>query len=81
MRRPRCYALSRPALLIALDGTEFHCLDKVHCRTCSHRKRGKDKTEYFHSMLAATLVAPGHNRAVPLQPEFIVPQDGHDKQD
>ena len=27
------------------------------------------------------LVAPGHNRVVPLQPEFIVPQDGHDKQD
>jgi hypothetical protein len=32
-------------------------------------------------MLAATLVAPGHNRAVPLEPEFILPQDGHDKQD
>ncbi len=22
-----------------------------------------------------------HNRVVPLQPEFVVPQDGHDKQD
>jgi hypothetical protein len=32
-------------------------------------------------MLAATLVAPGHNRVVPLEPEFVVPQDGHDKQD
>jgi hypothetical protein len=32
-------------------------------------------------MLAATIVAPGHNRIVPLEPEFIVPQDGHDKQD
>jgi hypothetical protein len=31
--------------------------------------------------LAATIVAPGHNRVVPLEPEFIVPQDGHDKQD
>jgi hypothetical protein len=27
------------------------------------------------------VVAPGQNRAVPLEPEFIVPQDGHDKQD
>jgi hypothetical protein len=26
-------------------------------------------------------VTPGHNRAVPLEPEFIVPQHGHDKQD
>jgi hypothetical protein len=68
-------------VLIALDGTEFHCSDKIHCPNCSHRKRGKDKTEYFHTMLAATLVAPGHNRAVPLEPEFVVPQDGHDKQD
>jgi len=68
-------------LLIALDGTEYHCSDKIHCPNCSHRKRGKDKTEYFHTMLAATLVAPGHNRAVPLEPEFIVPQDGHDKPD
>ncbi len=32
-------------------------------------------------MLAATIVAPGHNRVVPLEAEFIVPQDGHDKQD
>jgi hypothetical protein len=67
--------------LIALDGTEFHCSDKIRCPNCSQRKRGKDKVEYFHTMLAATLVAPGHNRAVPLQPEFIRPQDGHDKQD
>ena len=52
-----------------------------HCSNCSHRKRGKNKIEYFHTLLAATVVAPGHNRAVPLEPEFVVPQDGHDKQD
>lgn len=69
------------ALLIAFDGTEYHCSDKIHCPNCSHRKRGKNATEYFHGMLAATIVAPGHNRAVPLEPEFITPQDGHDKQD
>lgn len=68
-------------VLIALDGTEFHASDKVHCPNCSHRQRGKDKTPYFHTMLAAAVVAAGHNRAVPLEPEFIVPQDGHDKQD
>ena len=27
-------------------------------------------------MLAATLVAPGHDKVIPLEPEFIVPQDG-----
>ena len=36
-------------MLIALDGTEFHCSDKIHCPNCSHRKRGKDKIEYFRN--------------------------------
>jgi hypothetical protein len=35
-------------------------------------------------MLAPTLVAsrsPGHDKVVPLEPEFVVPQDGAEKQD
>ena len=32
-------------------------------------------------MLAATLVAPGHDKVIPLEPEFVVPQDGAAKQD
>ena len=68
-------------MLIALDGTEYHVSSKVHCQQCSTRKRGKDKTEHFHALVSATVVAPDHNRVVPLEPEFIVPQDGHDKQD
>jgi hypothetical protein len=71
--------------LIALDGTEYFCSDKIHCEQCSRRLRGKDKgkdkTEYYHAMLSATLVAPGHNHAIPLEPEFITPQDGAEKQD
>lgn len=67
--------------LIALDGTEFHCSDKIRCPNCSHRQRGRKGVEYFHTLLAATIVAPGHNRAVPLEPEFVAPQDGHGKQD
>jgi hypothetical protein len=34
--------------LIALDGTEFPCSDKIHCPNCSHRQRGRKGTEYFH---------------------------------
>lgn len=73
-------------LLIALDGTEYHCSKSIHCRHCSRRLRGAGKgrngeTEYFHAMLAASLVAPGHDKVIPLEPEFIVPQDGADKQD
>ena len=68
-------------VLIAFDGTEYFRSAKLHCPRCSTRKRSGGTTEYFHTLMAATLVAPGHNRVVPLQPEFVVPQDGHDKQD
>jgi len=68
-------------VLIALDGTEYHCSQKIHCRHCSTRMRGKGEREYFHAMLTATLVAPGHDKVVPLEPEFVTPQDGAEKQD
>ena len=68
-------------VLIALDGTEYHRSTRVHCPHCSTRTRQGQPTEYFHTLLAATIVAPGHTHVVPLAPEFIVPQDGHDKQD
>ncbi len=68
-------------VLIAVDGTEYFTSQKLHCPKCSHRKRNNGATEYHHSMLSAALVAPGHARVMPLEPEFITPQDGHDKQD
>jgi hypothetical protein len=68
-------------VLIALDGTEYFCSQKLSCPNCSERKRNSGKTEHFHQMVSAALVAPGHDRALPLQPEFITPQDGAEKQD
>jgi hypothetical protein len=68
-------------VLIALDGTEYFCSQKLDCPNCSSRARANGKTEHFHAMVAAALVAPGHDRALPLEPEFIVPQDGAEKQD
>ena len=67
--------------LIALDGTEYFCSQKLGCAHCQTRKRANGKTEFYHSMLAATLVAPGHNMVLPLMPEFIVRPDGAEKQD
>jgi hypothetical protein len=68
-------------VLIALDGTEHFCSRKVNCQQCSTRRRSDGGTEYFHAFLGATLVAPGHQRVLPLPPEFIAPQDGAEKQD
>jgi hypothetical protein len=67
--------------LVALDGTEYFCSQKLGCAQCSTRRRGNGVVEYSHAMLCATLAAPGHSRTVPLMPEFIAPQDGADKQD
>ena len=68
-------------VLIAFDGTEYFRSDAISCSNCSTRGRKGGKVEYFHTLLSATLVAPGHNRVVPLPPEFVAPQDGSEKQD
>ncbi len=68
-------------VLVALDGTEYFCSQKLGCPGCLTRKRANGRTESYHAMLAATLVAPGHAMALPLMPEFIAPQDGAEKQD
>ena len=36
---------------------------------------------YFHTVVTPVLVCPGRSQVIPLVPEFIVPQDGHEKQD
>src|SRR6202044_2519716 len=67
--------------LIAWDGTEYFCSQKLGCPHCLTRKRANGKTESYHSMLSATVVTPGRSKGVPLAPEFISPQDGAEKQD
>ena len=62
-------------LPVALDGIQFHCSDSIRCQQCSLRHVGQEKTEqHFHVMLAATIVADGHNHALPLMPHFVQPQ-------
>src|SRR4051812_35475499 len=68
-------------VLIALDGTDYFCSQKLGCPQCLTRRRGNGKTENYHAMLAGTVVAPGHAMAWPMMPEFIAPQDGAEKQD
>ena len=68
-------------VLIALDGTETFNSYRVHCPNGSIRQRANGQIQYHHSMLAATVVAPGQSKGLPLPPAFIRPQDGHKKQD
>ncbi len=74
----RSYANS---LLIAMDGTEYFSSKKIHCPNCSHRELVNEKTNYFHSVLTPVIVQAGNENVISLEPEFITPQDGHEKQD
>jgi hypothetical protein len=68
-------------LLVAIDGTEYFSSKAIHCENCSHRELNNGKTNYFHSALTPVVVQPGNETVISLEPEFIVPQDGHEKQD
>jgi hypothetical protein len=68
-------------ILIAWDGTEYFCSQKLGCPHCLRRNRANGAVESYHTLLATTAVAPGHSKVVPLFPEFIAPQDGAEKQD
>jgi hypothetical protein len=66
--------------LCSVDGTQYFASQMIHCPHCTvHVREGQ--TYYSHMVLAAVLVAPGHEQVMALDPEFIRPQDGHDKQD
>jgi hypothetical protein len=68
-------------LLIALDATWYFASKKIHCDNCSSIKHKDGSITYYHSALTPVIVAPGRSEVIALAPEFILPQDGHDKQD
>ena len=68
-------------LLIALDGTAYHHSHAIHCPQCTRIEHQNGSVSYQHSVITPVIVAPALSRVIPLAPEFIVPQDGHDKQD
>jgi hypothetical protein len=68
-------------VLIALDGTEYFCSQKLRCPQCLTRRRSNGQVESYHVRLASTVVAPDHAMALPLMPQFIAPQHGAEKQD
>ena len=67
-------------LLLSFAGTQYFSSQKINCPNCTVRVR-KEQEHYSHTVLAAVLVAPGKKHVIALDPEFITPQDGHDKQD
>lgn len=68
-------------LLIALDGTQYFSSMVISCPACSSRALRNGQTEHSHVALTPAVVAPGQATVFPLPPAFVVPQDGHAKQD
>jgi hypothetical protein len=68
-------------LLAAFDGVEYHNSNKINCPQCKTREHKDGTVNYSHSMVTAVLVRPGCPQVIDLPPEFLTPQDGHDKQD
>jgi hypothetical protein len=68
-------------LLIPLDGTGYFSSNTIHCNKCSIKQHKNGTTSYSHSVITPVIVSPNHNNVISLEPEFIVPQDGHKKQD
>jgi len=66
---------------VALDGTWYFSSENLQCEQCSTIEHKSGPITHYHSAITPVIVAPGHPYAITLRPEFIVPQDGHDKQD
>ncbi len=67
--------------LVGFDGFVFQSSTKVHCEKCSTRRDNKGRVHYYHSAITPVIIRPAGEFVLPLPPEFIVPQDGHEKQD
>ena len=67
--------------LVALDGVEYFCSKKVHCPHCMTRHHSNGTVSYYHQMLGAVIVHPDFKEVIPLAPEPIQNQDGHNKND
>ena len=75
------YAFLEGRYLVALDGVEYFSSQKVHCDHCMTRHHKNGEVSYYHQMLGAVIVHPDFPEVIPLAPEPIQRQDGHNKND
>jgi hypothetical protein len=66
---------------IAMDGVSFFSSEKISCPKCLKREDRSGVEHFYHSAITPVFVKPGSSQVLPLPPEFIVPQDGSEKQD
>ena len=67
-------------LLYSLDGTQYFSSPQVRCAQCTVIEK-ETGTRHAHTVLIPALVRPGKAEVLGMEPEFIMPQDGAEKQD
>lgn len=75
------YRYFENCLLLAIDGTEYFRSNKINCECCSKSKHKNGTITYSHKVLTPVITQPFSNKVIPLEPEFVTPQDGAKKQD
>jgi hypothetical protein len=68
-------------LLLALDGTYSFSSPTMHCPNCRTRRTAKGPILSYHSAITPVIVCPGRSEVIALPPAYLMPQDGHAKQD
>lgn len=68
-------------LVFSLDGVYYFTSQKISCPRCQTRQLEAGQQLYLHSAITPVVVAPGQGHVLPFVPEFVVPQDGQEKQD
>jgi hypothetical protein len=68
-------------LLVPLDGTGYFYSESIHCPSCRVTHHDDGRVSYSHQALMPAVVKPHRCQVIPLEPEFIHPREGHDRQD
>lgn len=75
------YEVYQGRKLLILDGTEYFTSSKLHCKNCLVKEDKQGRKRYSHQVLTPIIAAAHQREILSLEPEFVSPQDGHDKQD
>lgn len=67
--------------LIGLDGIEYFRSKKIHCDSCCQVHHKDGTIDYFHRALLGGLIHPAQDLFLPITQEFIIKQDGCEKED
>jgi len=68
--------------LLSLDGTGYFSSKKIFSDNCLQKVNKKTgEITYYQQMLGAAIVHPDFKEVIPLAPEFIIKQDGQNKND